>query len=220
MLSLHLFVFNKVVALNSPNGADVPLRTYSTNKVYLLLGLLLRDQGRDFDSWPGPPLHRKICLISKLTPVVHGAHVVLIVNSIVRADIRKAWYDRCYVDIVQLSSVNLPLHISPHIRPIIPMFHWLCCKYMQFGTRCLSKMSCPVFDVLDWLLSRFLVMVILSGIAPLSLHGRSSSRWKLQGTPYSCLHTVPVPFRVSLMFRIERWLHHFIHQCEISWQYR
>jgi len=32
MLSLHLFDFTKIVALSSPNGADVPLRTYSTNQ--------------------------------------------------------------------------------------------------------------------------------------------------------------------------------------------
>jgi len=32
MLSLHLFVFTKVAALNSTNDADVPLRTYSTNQ--------------------------------------------------------------------------------------------------------------------------------------------------------------------------------------------
>jgi len=32
MLSLHLFDFAKVVALNSTNDADVPLRTYSTNQ--------------------------------------------------------------------------------------------------------------------------------------------------------------------------------------------
>jgi len=32
MLSLHLFDFTKVVALNSPNSADEPLRTYSTNQ--------------------------------------------------------------------------------------------------------------------------------------------------------------------------------------------
>jgi len=33
MLLLHLFDFTKVVALNRPNGADVPLRTYSTTKL-------------------------------------------------------------------------------------------------------------------------------------------------------------------------------------------
>jgi len=32
MLSLHPFDFTKVVALNNPNCADVPLRTYSINQ--------------------------------------------------------------------------------------------------------------------------------------------------------------------------------------------
>jgi len=37
MLSLHLFDFTKVVVLNNPNSAHVPLRTYSTNHFYARL---------------------------------------------------------------------------------------------------------------------------------------------------------------------------------------
>jgi len=35
MLSFHRFHFTKVVALNCPNGADVPFITYSTNHFHL-----------------------------------------------------------------------------------------------------------------------------------------------------------------------------------------
>jgi len=40
MLSWHLFDFVKVAALNSPNGADVPLITYSINQSLNKLCLL------------------------------------------------------------------------------------------------------------------------------------------------------------------------------------